>query len=122
MNKSNFVIERIKSIGFAFRGLFLLIRSEPSFQIQCVIGILITLTGFYFQISMLEWLIQLICIAMVMGMEALNTAIEKLADYIQPKFDKQIGVTKDISASAVMIVSIISVIVGCIIYIPKVAS
>ena len=76
--------------------------------------------GFYFEISSTEWLVQCICIGIVMGAEGLNTAIEKLADFIQPEFDEKIGRIKDISAGAVLLVSIISVIVGCIIYFPKV--
>jgi diacylglycerol kinase (ATP) len=120
MPKEPFVINRIKSIGFALKGLFILLRTESSIQIQFVIGILVTIAGFYFRISNIEWMFQVVCIGMVMGIEGLNTAVEKLADYVQPQFDKKIGLIKDISAGAVMAVSIISVIVGCLIYIPKV--
>ena len=120
MPKEPFVIDRIKSVGYAFKGLFILLRTESSIQIQFVIGLLVTIAGFYYDISNLEWAVQFICIGMVMGIEGINTAIEKLADYIQPEFDQKIGLIKDVSAGAVMVVSIISMIVGCIIYIPKV--
>ena len=63
--------------------------------------------------------LKIICIGMVLGIEGLNTAIEKIADYLQPEFDKQIGVVKDISAGAVMAVSLASFVVGCMIYGPK---
>ena len=56
---------------------------------------------------------------MVMGIEGLNTAVEKISDYIQPEDDPKIGFIKDISAGAVMIVSIIACIVGLVIYLPK---
>jgi len=121
MPKDSFVSKRIKSVGFAFRGLFVLLRTESSIQIQCAIAILVTIAGFYFDISPTEWALQCICIGMVIGIEGLNTAIEKLADFVQPEFDKKIGLLKDVSAGAVMAVSIISVIVGCIIYIPKIS-
>ncbi len=120
MPKEHFVINRIKSVGFAFKGLFILLRTEPSIKIQFVIGLLTTIAGFYFELSNIEWILQLICIGMVMGIEGVNTAIEKLADYAQPDFDEKIGLIKDISAGAVMVASIVAVIVGCIIYIPKV--
>ncbi len=55
-----------------------------------------------------------------MGTEGLNTAIEKVADYIQPEFDKKIGIIKDVSAGAVMLVSIAATIIGFIIYLPKI--
>ena len=50
----------------------------------------------------------------------MNTAVEKIADYIQPEFDVKIGFIKDISAGAVMLVSIASAIIGLIIYVPKI--
>jgi len=54
-----------------------------------------------------------------MGIEAVNTAIEKISDYVQPELDPKIGLIKDISAGAVMIVSVIASVIGLIIYIPK---
>ncbi len=120
MPEESFLVNRIKSVGFAFKGLFVLLRTESSIQIQFVIGMLITAAGFYFDITRTEWMVQCFCIGLVMGIEGLNTAIEKLSDFVQPEFDEKIGLIKDISAGAVMVVSIISVIVGCIIYVPKI--
>ncbi|MGX1929946.1 diacylglycerol kinase [Flagellimonas sp. 2504JD4-2] len=119
MPKESFLINRIRSIGYAFKGLFLLLRTEASIKIQFVIALIMTGAGFYFEISQTEWIVQLLAIGMVMGIEGLNTAVEKIADYIQPENDPKIGFIKDVSAGAVMIVSIIASIVGLIIYIPK---
>ena len=58
-------------------------------------------------------------IGLVLGIEGLNTAVEKIADFVQPEFDEKIGFIKDISAGAVMLVSIAASIIGLIIYIPK---
>ncbi|MDT0539902.1 MULTISPECIES: diacylglycerol kinase family protein [Croceitalea] len=120
MPKESFLVNRIKSVGFAFKGLFLLVRTEASIKVQLIIAIVMTLLGFYFGISTTEWIFQCICIGLVMGIEGMNTAIEKLSDFVQPDFDKKIGFIKDISAGAVMLVSIISVIVGLLIYLPKI--
>lgn len=120
MPREPFLINRIKSVGYAFKGLFILLKTESSIKIQFVIAILMTIAGFYFNISHTEWALQFICIGMVMGIEGINTAVEKLADFVQPEFDQKIGLIKDVSAGAVMAVSLISVIVGCIIYVPKV--
>lgn len=120
MPKESFISNRIKSVGYALKGLFILLRTEASIKIQFVIGLVVTAAGFYFEISNTEWILQLMCIGMVMGIEGLNTAIEKLADFVQPNFDKRIGLIKDISAGAVMAVSVVAAIVGCIIYWPKI--
>lgn len=120
MPKESFLVNRIKSVGFAFKGALLLIRTEASIQIQIVIALLMTAAGFYFDISNTEWILQIFAIAMVLGIEGMNTAVEKIADYIQPEFDLKIGFIKDISAGAVMLVSIASFIIGLIIYLPRI--
>ena len=66
-------------------------------------------------------MIQLLVIGLVLVAEALNTAIERVADFIHPDYHKKIGVIKDIGAGAAGIAAIISIILGCIIYIPKIA-
>jgi diacylglycerol kinase (ATP) len=63
---------------------------------------------------------QLFAIALVLGTEGMNTAVEKLSDFVQPEFDEKIGLIKDISAGAVMLVSIVASIIGFIIYFPKI--
>ena len=120
MPKESFLENRIKSVGFAFKGALLLIRTEASIKIQVFIALLMTAAGFYFDISHTEWILQIFAIALVLGVEGMNTAIEKLSDYVQPEFDLKIGLIKDISAGAVMLVSIASTIIGLIIYLPKI--
>lgn len=120
MPKDSFLVNRIKSVGFALRGALLLIRTEASIKVQVFIAIIMTVAGFYFEISNTEWILQILTIAVIMGTEGLNTAIEKISDFVQPEFDKKIGFIKDVSAGAVMIVSIAATIIGCIIYLPKI--
>ncbi|WFO16849.1 diacylglycerol kinase family protein [Cellulophaga baltica 4] len=102
------------------RGAVLLIRTEASIKIQVFIAIVMTIAGFYFEITKTEWILQIFAIALVLGVEGMNTAVEKISDYIQPEFDKKIGFIKDIAAGAVMLVSIASTIIGMIIYLPKI--
>lgn len=120
MPKESFLVNRVKSVGFALRGAILLIKTEASIKIQIFITLVVTAAGFYFEISNTEWILQIFAIALVLGIEGMNTAIEKISDYVQPEFDKKIGFIKDISAGAVMLVSIASSIIGCIIYLPKI--
>ncbi|MDC6353935.1 MULTISPECIES: diacylglycerol kinase [unclassified Robiginitalea] len=119
MPEESFTRNRIKSVGIAMRGAWLLVRTEGSIQIQAVIALVVTAAGFYFSISATEWMFQLLAIGLVMGVEGVNTAIEKLSDYVQPEYDERIGRLKDMSAGAVMITSILASIVGLIIYLPK---
>ncbi len=120
MPKESFLKNRIKSVGFALRGALLLIRTEASIKIQVVLALLMTAAGFYFEISNTEWILQVLAISLVIGIEGANTAIEKICDFIHPEFDKRIGFIKDVSAGAVMLVSIGAIIVGLIIYLPKI--
>jgi diacylglycerol kinase (ATP) len=117
--KEPFLINRIKSVGYAFKGMLILIKTEASIKIQVVIAIIITIAGFYFDISKTEWMVQITSIGLVMSIEAINTAIEYIADFVHPEHHKKIGLIKDVAAGAVFIASIIAVIIAGIIYIPK---
>ncbi len=119
MPKESFLVNRTKSVGYALKGAWLLIRTEPSIQIQAIVALLVTAAGFYFDISATEWMVQLLAITAIMAMEGINTAIEKLCDYVQPEHHPKIGFIKDVSAGAVMIVAILTSIIGAIIYGPK---
>ncbi|MEO1030993.1 diacylglycerol kinase family protein [Winogradskyella sp.] len=118
--KEPFIINRLKSVGFAFKGMLILIKTESSIKIQVVIAIAATIAGFYFEISTTEWLIQIAMIGLVMSIEGVNTAVEYMADFIHPDHHPKIGLIKDISAGAVFIAAVVAVIVGCIIYFPKI--
>ena len=119
--KDNFIIGRIRSIKFSFRGIWFLITTESSVKVQVFISFIVTFFGFYFQISATEWLIQTLIIGLVLVAESLNTGIEKLADFVHPEYHKKIGFIKDVSAGASGIAAIITLIIAGIIYIPKIA-
>ena len=119
--KDNFIVEQIRSIKFSLRGIWFLITTESSIKAQLFIILIISLAGFYFDISTIEWLIQTLAIGLVLVAESLNTGIEKLADFIHPDYHKKIGFIKDVSAGSSGIAAIISLIIAGIIYIPKIA-
>ncbi|MCA0131818.1 diacylglycerol kinase [Winogradskyella alexanderae] len=118
-NKESFIVNRLKSVGYAFKGMLILIKTESSIKIQVFIAIIVTVAGFVFGISKTEWMIQIGMIGLVMSIEGINTAIEYLADFVHPQHHEKIGLIKDIAAGAVFIASIIAVIVGGFIYLPK---
>ncbi|WP_397362568.1 diacylglycerol kinase [Olleya sp. R77988] len=117
--KEPFIINRLKSVGYAFKGMMLLLKTEASIKIQFVIALIVTGLGFYLNISATEWIMQCFAIGLVMSIEGVNTAIEAIADFIHPEHHTKIGFIKDVAAGAVFIASIAASIIGLIIYIPK---
>ena len=110
---------RLKSVKYAFQGAVKLITTEHSVMVQFSIGIIMTIAGFYYHISSTEWLVQTMAIGMVMSIEGLNTAVEKIADFIHPHYHERIGFIKDIAAGAVFFAALTAIAIGLIIYIPK---
>lgn len=114
----SFVSGRLKSVSYAVKGAIKLIRTEHSIMVQFSLGILITIAGFYFQISATEWLFQTMAVGFVMSVEGLNTAVEKMADFIHPNYHERIGFIKDIAAGAVFFAALTAITIGLIIYVP----
>ena len=120
MKKSSdgFLIGRVKSFRYAFKGAFLLITTEHSVITQSLLAAILIISGFLFHITKTEWLFQVLVIGLVLSIEGLNTAIEKLCDFIHPDHHKKIAVIKDIAAGAVIFAALTALVVGLIIYLP----
>lgn len=114
----DFITGRIRGGGYALKGAWLLLKHEHSIQVQFVLAILVTIAGFYFDITTTEWMFQVLSIGLVMCCEGLNTAAEKIADFIHPDYHTKIGQIKDVAAGAVFIAALIAVVIGLIIYLP----
>jgi diacylglycerol kinase (ATP) len=109
---------RLKSIGFALKGAIKLITTEHSIMLQSSLAVIIIIAGFYFGINRYEWMFQILAIGLVLGIEGLNTAVEKIADFVHPDFHERIGFIKDIAAGAVFLAALTAITIGCIIYFP----
>ena len=118
--KDSFIRGRLRSLKFAFKGAWLLLTTEDSIKAQVFMAVIVTVMGFCFDISNIEWMLQFLAIGMVLVAEALNTAIEKIADFVHPDFHAKIGFIKDIAAGAPTFAGIISLILAGFIYIPKI--
>jgi diacylglycerol kinase len=119
-NSDKFSIrKRIKSFSYAFNGIINLIKSEHNARIQLIAMLFVVLLGILFKINISEWISIAIVVGLVFIAELFNTAIEKLSDIVSPEWNKKIGNIKDYSAAAVLISAIISLIVGCLIFIPR---
>ena len=116
----SFVRGRLRSLKFALRGMWLLITTEDSIKAQLFVALIATILGFYFDISNIEWMIQFLAIGLVLVAEAVNTAVEEVADFIHPEYHKKIGLIKDIAAGAPSFAAFISLIIAGFIYIPKI--
>ncbi len=116
---NSFLGKRLKGCFYATKGALLLLKNEASIQVQFFIAIVITIAGFYFEISSTEWMFQIFAIGLVMTAEGLNTAAEEIANFVHPDFHNKIGYIKDVAAGAVFFAAIAAVIVACIIYFPK---
>lgn len=118
MNK--YFHDRIQSFRFAFRGLRTLFRETPNARIELVMALLAVALGFLLHISATEWLAICIVIGMVPACEAMNTAIERLSDYVsQHQKHPIIRKVKDVAAAGVLIAAIAALAVGILIFLPK---
>ncbi|WP_018621221.1 diacylglycerol kinase family protein [Spirosoma luteum] len=105
-----------RSFRFAGQGILDLFRFENNAKVHLLIAVLVTVAGFYLQLSRVEWAIILTQVGLVWAAEAFNTAIEKLCDYVSPGIHPQIKAIKDMASGAVLILAIAAVIVGLIIF------
>ncbi|WP_343032899.1 diacylglycerol kinase family protein [Virgibacillus doumboii] len=110
-----------RSIGFsyAWNGLREVLKTEQNVKNHFMAVPFVIVAGVIFQIALVEWAVIILTIGFVIVTEMLNTAIERLIDYVKPEIHPLAGVIKDISAGAVLLSAIISVIVGLIIFLPE---
>ena len=116
--KDSFFRGRLRSFKFALKGMWLLITTEDSIKAQLIVAAIITAFGFYFNISNIEWMFQFFSIGLVLVAEALNTAVEKIADFVHEDNHPKIGFIKDVSAGAVAFAAFTFIIVFIITYFP----
>lgn len=110
----------INSFKNAFNGMIVSFKQERNMKIHINIMFLVILLGIIFKIKMVEWIICIICFALVIGGELFNTAIEITIDIAMPNFNEKAKKAKDISAGAVLVLAIASAIIGFIIFVPKI--
>lgn len=109
-----------RSFRFALAGLLYVVRSEQNMRIHLVISAVVVVAGFYFRISQLEWIAVVLCMGAVLGAEAVNSAIERLADRVTGDEDSLIRVAKDAAAGGVLTLAIASFVIGAIIFLPRI--
>jgi diacylglycerol kinase len=109
----------IKSFGYAFEGLFAVIKKERNMKIHCTAAILVVLFGFFLEISKTEWIICFLLFGLIMGLECVNTAVEAVVDLATEEIHPKAKLAKDAAAGAVLIAAIFAALIGMMIFLPK---
>ena len=112
--------KRLKSFGFAFNGLVILLREEHNSRIHFIAAFITVFIAFWLKISAIEWVAIVFAIGFVITLEIINSAIENMADFISPEKHEMIKKIKDLSAAGVLVGSITSLIIGIIVFLPKI--
>ncbi|MEM6846422.1 MAG: diacylglycerol kinase family protein [Bacteroidota bacterium] len=112
-------LDRIRSFRHAIDGLRVLFKEEHNARVHLIVTILVLVLGVVLDVSATEWLIIVLTIGIVFVTEILNTAIEDIADFISPQRDVRIKQIKDFGAAAVLLSAITAVVIGIIIFLPK---
>ncbi len=108
------------SFKYSIQGLKVAYRDEQSLLIHLVLTTLAVIAGFFFKISATEWLIIVILVTLVLGAELVNTAIEAVVDLVTGEYHELAKYAKDLSSASVFIYSMLSLVGGGIIFIPKI--
>jgi diacylglycerol kinase len=104
------------SVGFATKGIVQAFKSERNIRVQFVVGLLVVVAGFYFEISNAEWIALMLTTGIVISLELVNSAIESLVDLVTKEHHPIAGRVKDIAAGSVLFFSVIALITGILIF------
>ena len=110
----------VDSFGHAMDGISYTAEHERNFRVELCFAIGVTIASFIFKVSILEWAVLIVTIGIVLALEIVNTAIERSIDLITKDYEELAKIAKDSAAGAVLVMSFFSVIIGIIIFLPKI--
>ena len=110
----------INSFKYAFEGLKYAFLYEQNLTVHILATIIVIILGFIFKISVFEWLVLFLIIGLVIATELINTSIEATIDLITDEINPLAKVAKDTAAAAVLVFGLTALIVGALIFIPKI--
>ena len=121
--KKKYSIKRFfKSFYYAFQGIKTVLKTEQNFLVDIIVSIIVLVLGYFLKLSMIEFAIVILSIGLVVSLELINTSIEYTVDMAMPQVHPLEKAAKDISGAAVLFSAIVSLIIGLIIYLPKIIS
>lgn len=109
-----------KSVGYALDGIEYAINHERNIKLEILAAIVASVMGFLLHITVIEWLILMLLIATILAFELINTAIERTVDLVTKDYHELARVSKDMAAGAVLILSCFAIIMGIVIFIPRI--
>ncbi|MDR1600875.1 MAG: diacylglycerol kinase family protein [Tannerella sp.] len=123
MSKKKLSFKRlIKSFGYAFSGIRLFVRQEQNARIHLAALCCTVVCGCFFRITSFEWIAITLAGSIVLTAEAINSSIEELSDAVSPERNPKIKTVKDLAAGAVLLAAVASIVVGCIIFLPRIVT
>ena len=111
--------KRLRSFRYAFSGIATLLRDEHNSRIHVVAMVCAIAAGFLLRISSTEWCVVALCCGAVLTAEAMNSAVEAIADLVSPEFHPLVKKAKDVAAAGVLMTAIAAATAGLIIFLPK---
>ncbi len=108
------------NVKFANDGIRYFFQTERNGRIQAILSCIILLVSWFFGINKFEWCMVIFCIALVISLEMVNTALERVCSMLSIEFHPIIKIIKDVAAGAVWWASIFCIIIGVIIFLPYV--
>jgi diacylglycerol kinase (ATP) len=114
------VIARLRSFKYAANGLLFFFKNQPNGQVHLFATLVVVFVALFVGVSSIEWLFVCLAITLVVSSEIFNTAIEALADKVEPDVHPQIKIVKDLAAGAVLVCATFALIVALVIFIPKI--
>lgn len=108
------------SIRYALRGISVVFRTEQSFRLQTMVALFVLIIAGWLQVSMYEWIVLLVLMGTVLSLEMINSIFERLVDAFKPRIHPMVRDIKDIMAAAVLVMSLLSLLVGVMIFWPHV--
>ena len=108
-----------KSFKYALTGAKTAFKDEPNFRIHTFFAIAALLVGFFLKLNYLEWIVLSFTIFYVITLELLNTVLENIVNVVSPQVNPYAKAAKDVAAACVLLAAFLSVIVGLILFVPK---
>lgn len=108
----------LKSFRYALRGIAYTFRHERNFQIECFVALVVFCLSLWFPLDTFERALLFLTVMLVLGMELVNTALERVMDILKPRVHPYAKVVKDVMAGAVLLLSSGAVFIGILIFLP----
>ncbi len=118
--RDGFLKHQLISFSYALEGIVYSFKKGIHFKIHILAAVVVTILGFVYSITAPEWLVVILISSAVIAAEAINTAIEETGDVLHPEHHPGVKLAKHCAAGGVLILSIAAVIIGLIIFIPKI--